>query len=427
MSNLVRTEHFFPVLSCLVPHILRLLLLGAMSTTNIDDQDPSVKYVGNWVPGGHPPEYNDTVTSSTHVGDYFTVPFTGTSISVVGTMDSTSHGVVTSYTIDGAAPAQVTTGTASGDTYNQTFWSSPSLSPGAHTLQVTLVAVNTAPNLGSGEGTLWFDYFAVGHDISSSISTASQSSSPSSTAAGHKNTATNSKSSAPADSSSTSPAKNQSTGSSNTGAIVGAIIAVVVIILALVAFFLCYRHRKNRAKNGSSDSFEKFFNNPPHASAPAQNPTPPIPSTAMAMNHPVSYNAPPRAAYPAPTRPHGYTPVAASPLPSEDSTSVTSSNVVPPSKQFMYAHNNDNVLTYNPTPIASSFSRPPTATSSTSTPYDGDSVAELKRRQQEAIANYNAGLAQGGVQPQQQYVQHVDSGIRGPAPSVELPPVYSAT
>ena len=96
----------------------------------------------------------------------------------------------------------------------------------------------------------------------------------------------------------------------------------------------------------------------------------------------------------------------------------------------MYAHNPDQiiggVLTYNPTPIASSFTTSSAQVHSTqtaapaSTP-DPDSIAELKKRQQEAVANYNAGLEQGGVR----IVQHVDSGVRN-APPVELPPVYSA-
>lgn len=63
-------------------------------------------------------------------------------------------------------------------------------------------------------------------------------------------------------------------------------------------------------------------------------------------------------------------------------------------------------------------------------PVDHDSVAELKRRQQEAVASYENGLIQGTVPPQShQLVQHVDSGIRTLDPAkavqVELPPVYT--
>jgi len=54
----------------------------------------------------------------------------GTSISVYGTVDSTSGGVVTSYALDGAPAAQVTSRAGSGDTYNQLFWASPTFAGG---------------------------------------------------------------------------------------------------------------------------------------------------------------------------------------------------------------------------------------------------------------------------------------------------------
>ena len=120
-----------------------------MTTKTIDDQDLSqVTYAGHWVRGGSPNEHEGTVASSTTVNDYFTVafkgnsrtslylrhlmlrPLPGTSISVYGTVDLTSGGVVTSYSFDGAPAAQVTSRAGSGDTYNQLFWASPTLAVG---------------------------------------------------------------------------------------------------------------------------------------------------------------------------------------------------------------------------------------------------------------------------------------------------------
>ena len=59
-------------------------------------------------------------------------PLPGTSISVYGTVDSTSGGVVTSYAVDGSSAysAQVTSTAGSGDTYKQLFWASPTLGSG---------------------------------------------------------------------------------------------------------------------------------------------------------------------------------------------------------------------------------------------------------------------------------------------------------
>ena len=48
-----------------------------MSTTTIDDQSTNVQYSGNWVKGGTVHEYNGTVSSSTTVGDFFILTFTG--------------------------------------------------------------------------------------------------------------------------------------------------------------------------------------------------------------------------------------------------------------------------------------------------------------------------------------------------------------
>ena len=54
-----------------------------------------------------------------------TLTFSGTSISVNGTVDSTSGGVVSSYALDEAQAAEATSRAGHGDTYNQLFFASP--------------------------------------------------------------------------------------------------------------------------------------------------------------------------------------------------------------------------------------------------------------------------------------------------------------
>lgn len=52
------------------------------SSIEIDDRDlTAVSYIGTWVVGGTEHEHDGTVSSSTHVGDSFTVTFTGESLS----------------------------------------------------------------------------------------------------------------------------------------------------------------------------------------------------------------------------------------------------------------------------------------------------------------------------------------------------------
>ncbi|KIM38526.1 hypothetical protein M413DRAFT_12732 [Hebeloma cylindrosporum] len=140
-----------------------------MTTQTIDDQDLShVKYVGNWVRGGSSGEYKGTVASSTRVNDSFTVSFKGnyylrsfrTSISVYGTIDATSGGVVTSYALGEAQAAEVTSSAGAGDTFGQLFWASPTL-VASEDRQLVVKMVKINPNNQSGEGTIWFDYFKV--------------------------------------------------------------------------------------------------------------------------------------------------------------------------------------------------------------------------------------------------------------------------
>jgi hypothetical protein len=54
----------------------------------------------------------------------------GNLIGVYGTIDITSGGVLTNYSVDGAPPVQATSQAGSGDTFNQQFWNSPTLNEG---------------------------------------------------------------------------------------------------------------------------------------------------------------------------------------------------------------------------------------------------------------------------------------------------------
>ncbi|KAJ6564050.1 hypothetical protein B0H19DRAFT_1374594 [Mycena capillaripes] len=137
-----------------------------MAFSIIDDRDPKITYTGTWNLGGTANEHNGTVSSSIKVGNHFSVPFTGTSIGVYGTFDSSSAGVKTSYEIDGGPTTTVTSPSSGQDSYQKLFWQSDPVGTGPHTLVVTMVAVNKAAE--AGEGTVWFDYFNVTHAGSAS-------------------------------------------------------------------------------------------------------------------------------------------------------------------------------------------------------------------------------------------------------------------
>ncbi|KAF7782965.1 hypothetical protein Agabi119p4_2341 [Agaricus bisporus var. burnettii] len=126
----------------------------------IDDRDTRVRFRGDWRIGGTPGDFNGTVSSSTRVGDSFVIPFYGQSIVVYGTIDASSGGVVTNYSIDGAPPMQMSSQRGAVDTGKQQFWASPALNLSQHELTVTMVKVNH-DILEPDEGTIWFDYFTV--------------------------------------------------------------------------------------------------------------------------------------------------------------------------------------------------------------------------------------------------------------------------
>ncbi|KAF5354281.1 hypothetical protein D9756_006937 [Leucocoprinus leucothites] len=133
--------------------------MSEASTFSIDDRDPRVTSNGDWSKGGGDGDYKNTLSSSTRVGDSFVVNFWGQSIVVYGLIDATSGGVTTNYSIDGSPPQQVISQRGLGDTHRQQFWGSQFLNGTQHQLTVTMAHINPDPE--QGEGTIWFDYFAV--------------------------------------------------------------------------------------------------------------------------------------------------------------------------------------------------------------------------------------------------------------------------
>ncbi|KAJ7244454.1 hypothetical protein C8J57DRAFT_1363865 [Mycena rebaudengoi] len=182
-----------------------------MAFSIIDDRDPRITYTGTWNLGGTPNEHNGTVSSSIKVGNHFSVPFTGTSIGVYGTFDSSSAGVETSYEIDGGPTTTVTSPSSGKDSFQQLFWQSDPVGTGSHTLVVTMVAVNKVAE--AGEGTVWFDYFNITH----------------------------------ASSGSPSPPKKTSH-----AAVIGGVISGVVVLIIAAGLLLLYLRRRRRHKRAPS-------------------------------------------------------------------------------------------------------------------------------------------------------------------------------
>ncbi|KAH6913090.1 hypothetical protein BKA70DRAFT_712953 [Coprinopsis sp. MPI-PUGE-AT-0042] len=72
-----------------------------MSTRTFDDRDPAIQYMGLWSPDGNPQtEYNGTTTVTKTPGSLARVAFTGTGISVFGTIAISEAPPISNYTID---------------------------------------------------------------------------------------------------------------------------------------------------------------------------------------------------------------------------------------------------------------------------------------------------------------------------------------
>ncbi|KAF7328695.1 Amidohydro-rel domain-containing protein [Mycena sanguinolenta] len=400
---------------------------AAQPFTIIDDQDASVKYTGTWA-------WWEII---------FSVPFTGTAIAVYGTFDSSSAGVQTSYAIDGGTPVTVTSTSSPNDSYQQLFWQSDAVSSGAHNLVVTMVAVNSGD--GDGEGTIWFDYFNV---TTADDAASNASNTVSNTSSGTKSASPETKTASTTGTSSSTPS---STGtvtagkSSHTSAIAGAIAGIVVILIIAGTVF---RRRRRAARQYIAAPLPSSSSNGPPPTEPFLPNQPTMtPMSGLPGSAPVaaSYGAPagapynpggfdPRQTYalsaPGPfEQGNAYVPVPAPGFPS----AVPYDPYAPVGSAMLQADNPAPQSSYAPSvssiPSSSRASRGPLTVvgGSSTTPDPSDSVAELKRRQQQVVNQYEQGIS--GSAP---VIQHTDSGMRaldsgaGPAPT-ELPPVYTAT
>ncbi|KAJ7619665.1 hypothetical protein FB45DRAFT_162416 [Roridomyces roridus] len=422
-----------------------------MATSLIDDQDPSITYTGSWVVGGTIHEHDDTVSSSTKVGDHFSVPFQGTEITVFGTFDATSTGVKTLYSIDNAA-GTIVTSQASGnglDDYQQPFWQSGTLSSGNHTLVVTMKSINSDD--GDGEGTIWFDYFQVTGGPTETPNTNTQSSpsgtssSPSSSSASQSSassSATNTSSSSPSPSSSAGAI---ASGSSSHAGLIGGVVGGVAVLILFLLCGLFFLRRRQRQQNSVSNAHPVYYGpNSGPGMAFVQGGTPKLGSM---YSQPYEYGSgpgtpiatPPAQVEAAPLL-YPVTSHVAHTYPGPQAYAAPASDVYPNPGYAPQAQDGSYSNSYqqqqhrptSPTATSSSFAAGPSSSSSHAHPRSsmtstadapavpGSNVTDLKRRQQEVVLSYEQGLAGSGPA-----VQHVDSGIRTGVKPAEIPPVYT--
>ncbi|KIP07160.1 hypothetical protein PHLGIDRAFT_35564 [Phlebiopsis gigantea 11061_1 CR5-6] len=282
-----------------------------MSETIIVDDSSLVglAYAGTWTKGGSSSEYNSTTHGTKDKGATVTFKFTGTSLSVYGTIEVTTAQdvpTITTYKLDAASAVTYTAPVVSAARYHQLFFQSPVLASGPHTLVITFTNANAR--------TYWLDYltYSVAGGTSSVSVTPSAAASHASSIATHSaaTSATVSKASTlsstllstPASTSASSTASaaptaavgdsssstSTSSGGLNTGLLVAAIVTPLLVFLLLGLGFIWRRKRRWRR----SEKHVLLDDTGPSARASV------LPDAAKAISPFTSYPAPPAYADP---------------------------------------------------------------------------------------------------------------------------------
>ncbi|CAA7267297.1 unnamed protein product [Cyclocybe aegerita] len=235
----------------------------------VDDDDPSVRYSGNWVrngdefKAGHIPSgtpFQNGTHRSWVVGDKFSFDFTGSSVAVYGIFSWDLLGLLSAtYTLDGTSLSQTYSVTASSPEYlnnvgeapNFLFYSMDRLSPGEHKLDIEITHSDNQSFI------LDFITYSPSFDSISRVpapSISSSSSKPLTTTSGSNGRIYNPKTS------STPESNFESTGEKiSPEAIVGIVVGALAFLALIGIFIFCILRR--RVKKGhrkcASDDYSR--------------------------------------------------------------------------------------------------------------------------------------------------------------------------
>ncbi|KAF8159550.1 hypothetical protein B0H34DRAFT_703916 [Crassisporium funariophilum] len=227
----------------------------------VDNEDLAILFEGSWVTSGEVFQadsfaggvvpYRNTTQQATQVGDCMTYNFNGTSAAIYGIFEWSEIGTMTlGFTLDGSSMNRtysVDTHTPqfiykTGEQQNHLFQSYESLSPGNHTLSVTVISCINK--------TFILDYITYSQSLASSAAIPSVGApyavnNAVSCAAGPPATISPATSS-PATISPATDAKGNSSASHSVVAIVGGVLGAVVALLILALLIGIWRRRVNR-------------------------------------------------------------------------------------------------------------------------------------------------------------------------------------
>ncbi|KAF4588584.1 hypothetical protein EYR40_010137 [Pleurotus pulmonarius] len=180
------------------------LLATIFASVIVDNADTQITYSPGWKEDGSPNEYKRTTTNAVMEGASFSLNFTGTSITVYGTLNTDSSPNST-YVLDGGEPFPFASNQASSVRYQQIFYASPAVPYKEHTLVGTCVS-----------GRVILDYFVIETPFDSPHTPLPKPEEPDSPF-------------------------NQRVPAVPTAAIIGGVLGGLVFLIALLAFYLWYR------------------------------------------------------------------------------------------------------------------------------------------------------------------------------------------
>jgi hypothetical protein len=128
------TVDAFDVGGVLVPSIRR-----PVPTTRIEEDDPAVTYIGNWIIQTDARVSAGSVSEATEMGARATVSFTGTAVQWVGARAPVTG--IANIFLDGAPVGEVDTFAASGEQARVVLFRALDLAPGPHTLTIEVTGI----------------------------------------------------------------------------------------------------------------------------------------------------------------------------------------------------------------------------------------------------------------------------------------------
>ncbi|KAH9854822.1 hypothetical protein C2E23DRAFT_39817 [Lenzites betulinus] len=229
----------------------------------VDESDPRIVYSDGWALYPSTVAYGGTLHFAVDAGTTASLTFNGTRVGVYGCGgDTNQYGwPEESFVVDGKTYLIRTDPTATPNTqfFNVSFFTSPALDPGEHTLVVTNIN-GTAPNR------LWLDWFwfdAVVDTTSASPSASGNAAPTSSSGIPTSSSNGTNGTSAPlntAVATSSSPASSSgvtssSSHSQNLGAIIGGAVggAMALLILGVLGAFCFFKRRSARYQRGARE------------------------------------------------------------------------------------------------------------------------------------------------------------------------------